>query len=298
MSSVREPVIDDIVDFNEQTALDLVLATVKNTPSPRNRVLFESFLRHLIGFVRETRPTVEEWRTAIDFLVRTGQKCDDVRNEFGLIDALLGTEMLVDIINGNRPEGATPNSVLGPFFHPNAPRKANGTDITGGVKGDRVALYGQVKSLDGKPIAGADVDIWQTDEDGLYDAQMPGEFKFNLRAKFTTDEQGRYSCVVVRAHHYDVPTDGPAGEMLRAMGRKAGRPAHIHMKIEAPGYDTVITSIYPAGDPLIPSDAGFGVRKKLIAPYVDATAADAERFHLQLPFLTMHFDITLVPAGR
>lgn len=296
MSNVSELKSDDIVDYNEDTALDLILATVKDTPSPRNRVLFEALLRHLIGFVRETRPTPQEWRTGLDFLRRTGQMSTELRDEFGLIDALIGTEMLIDIINLQRPENATPNSVLGPFFNPNAPRKPFLADITGGVPGERVVLYGEIKSLDGKPVAGADVDVWQTDEDGKYDAQMPGEFKVNLRGKFTTDAQGRYACVVVRAHHYDVPTDGTGGEMLRAMGRKAGRPAHIHMKIEAPGYDPVITSIYPAGDPLIGSDAGFGVRKKLIAPYVKATAADAERFSIPLPFLTLKFDYALVPS--
>lgn len=296
MSSVSERRSDDIVDFNEQTALDLILATVKDTPSPRNRALFESFLRHLVGFVLEARPTPQEWRSGLEFLKRTGSWCDETRDEFGLIDALLGTEMLVDIINGARPDNATPNSVLGPFFNPNAPRKPYLADITGGVPGERVVLYGEVKSLDGKPVAGADVDVWQTDEDGKYDAQMPGPLVVNLRGKFTTDERGRYACIIVRAHHYDVPTDGPAGEMLRAMGRQAGRPAHIHVKIEAPGYDTVITSIFPAGDPLIASDAGFGVRKALIAPYADATPADAEAFALPLPFLTMKFDYTLVPV--
>jgi hydroxyquinol 1,2-dioxygenase len=268
MSSVRETASDDIVDFNEDTALDLILATVRDTPNPRNRALFESLLRHLIAFVREARPTPQEWRAGLDFLKRTGQKSDETRDEFGLLDALLGTEMLMDIINRKRPENATPNSVLGPFFNPNAPRKPYLADITGGVPGERVVLFGEVKSLDGKPVAGADVDVWQTDEDGNYDAQMPGPLVVNLRGKFTTDEHGRYACIIVRAHHYDVPTDGPGGEMLRAMGRRAGRPAHIHMMIEAPGYDTVITSIFPAGDPLIGSDAGFGVRKRFLVQIV------------------------------
>jgi hydroxyquinol 1,2-dioxygenase len=296
MNATSNPKSDDVVDFNEETALDLILATVRDTPDPRNRALFEALLRHLIGFLRETRPTPQEWRTGLDFLNRTGQMSTEMRDEFGLIDALLGTEMLVDLMNRKRPKNATPNSVLGPFFNPNAPRRPYMADITGGVAGDRVVLYGEIKSLDGKPVGGADVDIWQTDEDGRYDAQMPGPFNVNLRGKFTTDEQGRYGCVTVRAHHYDVPTDGTGGEMLRAMGRKAGRPAHIHMMVEAPGYDTVITSIFPTGDPLIGSDAGFGVRKRLIAPYLDATAEDAARFTLPLPFLTMKFDYALVPA--
>jgi hydroxyquinol 1,2-dioxygenase len=296
VSSVRESRSDDVVDFNEETALDLILATVKDTPSPRNRAIFEALLRHLIAFVREARPTPEEWRTGLDFLKRTGQMSTEMRDEFGLLDALVGTEMLVDLINRQRPERATPNSVLGPFFNPNAPRKPYLADITGSVPGERVVLYGAVTSLDGEPVAGADVDVWQTDEDGRYDAQMPGPFEINLRGKFTTGAQGRYACVTVRARHYDVPTDGTGGEMLRAMGRKAGRPAHIHMMLEAAGYDTVITSIFPAGDPLIGSDAGFGVRKRLIAPYLDATAADAERFSMPLPFLTMPFDVTLVPT--
>ncbi len=295
MSILRESKSDDIVDFNEDTALGLILATVKDTPNPRNRALFEALLRHVIAFLREARPTPQEWRAGLDFLRRTGQMSNETRDEFGLLDGLLGTEMLVDIINRQRPEQATPNSVLGPFFNPNAPRRPYMADITGGVPGERVVLYGEVESLDGKAITGADVDVWQTDENGRYDAQMPGPLNVNLRGKFTTDERGRYACVTVRAHHYDVPTDGTGGEMLRAMGRKAGRPAHIHMMVKAPGYDTVVTSIFPTGDPLIGSDAGFGVRKRLIAPYLEATAADAERFSMPLPFATMKFDYALVP---
>ena len=114
----------------------------------------------------------------------------ETRDEFGLIDALLGTEMLVDIINRQRPERATPNSVLGPFFNPNAPRKPYLADITGGVPGERVVLYGEIKSLDGTPVAGADVDVWQTDEDGRYDAQMPGDFKVNLRGNSPPTSRG------------------------------------------------------------------------------------------------------------
>jgi protocatechuate 3,4-dioxygenase beta subunit len=290
---VHQSASDEIVDFNEDTALGLILATVQNTPSRRNRELFEALLRHLIGFVREARPTPQEWRSGLEFLKRTGQKCDDTRDEFGLLDAILGTEMLVDLIHSRRPETATPNSVLGPFFNPDAPRMPYLADITGGLPGERVVMYGQVKALDGTPVANADVDIWQTDEEGRYDVQMPGPFEVNLRGKFTTDAQGQYACITIRARHYDVPTDGPAGEMLRVMGREAGRPAHIHVKLQADGFETVVTSIFPAGDPLIGSDAGFGVRKRLIAPYLDATADDAKRFAIPLPFLTMPFDFTL-----
>ncbi len=286
-----------IVDFNEETALDLIVATLQATPNPRNKVIFESLIRHLIGFIAETRLTVQEWHTGLDFLKRTGQMSDDKRDEFQLIDGLLGTEMLLEIINQYRPDPSTPNSVLGPFFNANAPRKPYMADITGGVAGERVVLHGHVKSLAGKPIAGAEVDVWQTDEEGLYDAQIPGRSEVNLRGKFTTDNEGRYACVVVRARHYDVPTDGTAGEMLRAMGRKAARPAHIHMKIDAEGYDTVVTSIFPAGDPLIGADAAFAVRTRLIAPYLDATAVDAQRFSMSLPFLTMSYDVVLVPSS-
>jgi len=295
--SVTTSKISTVVDFNEESALDLILATLQATPNPRDKVIFESLIRHMIGFIREARPTVQEWHSGLEFLKRTGQMSHDKRDEFQLIGGLLGTEMLVDIINQYRPDPSTPNSVLGPFFNPIAPRKPYLADITGGVAGERVVLHGHVKSLAGKPIAGTDVDVWQTDEEGLYDAQIPGRSEVNLRGKFTTDNEGRYACVLVRARHYDVPTDGTAGEMLRAMGRKAARPAHIHMKIDAEGFDTVVTSIFPAGDPLIGSDAAFAVRTRLIAPYLDATAADAQLFSMSLPFLTMPYDVVLVPSS-
>ncbi len=227
MSTTSKSTADDIIDINEDTALDLILATVKDTPNPRNKVLFETFIRHLIGFIREARPTQDEWRAGRDFLKHTGQMSTDARDEFSLLDAVLGTEMLVDIISRQRPEGATPNSALGPFFNPHAPSMPYFADLTGGVPGDRVVVHGQVKTLTGESIAGAHIDLWQTDEDGNYDVQVGADI--NLRGKFVTDEEGRYACVTVRAHHYDVPMDGTGGKMLRTMGRTGGRPGHIHV---------------------------------------------------------------------
>ena len=293
MSITSDSAVDDVIDFNEDTALDLILATVKNTPNPRHKFLFESLFRHLVAFIREVRPTVEELHAGRDFLKHTGQMSTDARDEFALLDAVLGTDMLVDVISLQRPEGATVNSALGPFFNPNAPPMPYLADLTGGVPGDRVVVYGQVKTLGGTPIAGADMDIWQTDEDGNYDVQVGTNI--NLRGKFVTDDQGRYGCIMVRACHYDVPMDGTGGKMLRTMGRTGGRPGHIHVMVKAPGYDTLVTAIFPSGDPLMGTDAAFAVRTTLIASYRVATEADAERFSLLLPFLTMPFDFVLAP---
>jgi protocatechuate 3,4-dioxygenase beta subunit len=281
-------------DFTVDSALDLVLATVANTPDARRKRLFELLLQHLYAFVVEAKPTQQEWRAGLDFLKRTGQFSTEVRDEFGLIDALLGTEMFVEMLNSRRPAAATPNSVLGPFYHEQAPRLPYLADIRGGMPGEPAAIFGQVRSLDGKPIDCAEVDIWQTDTVGLYDVQKPGA-ETHLRGRFRTGADGRYGCIAVIAKHYDVPTDGPGGEMLRSMGRQAGRPAHVHMRVRAAGHDELITSIFPAGDPLIGSDAAFGVRSALVRPYEPATAADAERFGLALPFRTLEFDVTMAP---
>jgi hydroxyquinol 1,2-dioxygenase len=282
--------------YTADNALSQVLATLSNLPPGRQRDLFEGLIRHTFAFMTELKPTIDEWRVGLDFLKRSGWKSTETRDEFELISAILGFESYIDLITSKRGAGATPNSILGPFYNDNPPVLQNGADITGGVPGPRVHLSGRVTDLAGAPLAGAVVDIWQSDFEGAYDVQNPDGPEVNLRGRFITGADGAYACLAVRAHHYDVPTDGPAGEMLRAMGRKAARPAHIHYLVKAAGFDTLVTSIYPADDPYLASDAAFGVKEGLAVPYIPADG-DAARYGAKPPFFTMRFDIALSPAN-
>ena len=227
-----------------------------------------SLTRHLHGFIRDVEPTEEEWMAAIQFLTRTGKKCDDQRQEFILLSDTLGATMLIDAINHRKPGGATESSVLGPFYREGAPDYANGADLAEeGTGGDRVLVSGKVTGLDGAPVAGAVLDIWQTAPDAIYAAQEPSGSSFNLCGRITTEDDGRYWFRTRKPVSYTVPGDGPVGAMLEAAGRHNWRPAHIHFMLSAPGYETLVTQLFTDDDPYLDTDAVFGVKDSLIVHY-------------------------------
>ena len=237
----------------------------------RLRDIMISLTRHLHGFIREIEPTEEEWLAAIRFLTATGQKCDDQRQEFILLSDTLGATMLVDAINNRKPSGATESSVLGPFYREGAPAYENGADLgEEGTDGERVLVSGKVTDLDGAPIAGAVLDIWQTASNAAYAAQDPSGTSFDLCGRLTTGEDGRYSFRTRKPVSYTIPGDGPVGAMLAAAGRHNWRPAHIHFMLSAEGYETLVTQLFTDDDPYLGTDAVFGVKDSLVVHYDEA----------------------------
>lgn len=246
-----------------------VQASFANAENPRLRQVLQSLVRHLHAFALDVGLSMEEWEAGIDFLTRTGQMCDDKRQEFILLSDTLGLSMLVDAINHRSVEGATETTVLGPFYVPPLKQLPADSDISGGVDGTTLYVSCRVVGLDGTPLPDAWVDVWQADDDGYYDVQRPGQ-KENLRARFRTDAEGRFSFWSVVPTSYPIPTDGPVGKMLKAAGRHPYRPAHIHFMIGKEGYDTLVTHLFIVGDQYLESDAVFGVKPQLIVSLADA----------------------------
>jgi hydroxyquinol 1,2-dioxygenase len=225
-----------------------------------------SLVRHLHAFAKDVDLRQSEWDYAIDFLTRTGQMCDENRQEFILLSDTLGFSMLVDAINHRRPSGATENTVLGPFHVADAPRYPMGQNISLDGKGESCLFQGRVIDREGQPIEGAKLDVWSDNADGYYDVQQPDiQPKFNNRGIFTTGADGRYSFRGIRPVSYPIPDDGPVGEMLAALGRHPNRPAHMHFIVTAPGYEKIITHTFVDGDEWLTSDAVFGVKASLIS---------------------------------
>ena len=160
--------------FDEANSVEVVNARMAPDIDPRLAEVMEVLVRHLHAAVKEARITGEEWMTGIRFLTATGQMCSDWRQEFILLSDALGVSMLVDAINHHRPEGSTENTVLGPFHVPDAPRYANGANISLDRKGEPVLVRGRVLDRAGRPVAGATLDVWQANEDGFYDVQQKG----------------------------------------------------------------------------------------------------------------------------
>ncbi len=259
-------------DFNEQSITDAVVARFADTPDPRLKQILTSLVKHTHDFVRDVELTQDEWFTAIQFLTRVGQMCDDKRQEFILLSDTMGVSMLVDAINHRQPDGATETTVLGPFYVQDPPVKEPGADISAGLHGTPLYVTGQVTSPEGKPLAGAFVDVWQSDDDGFYDVQKPGDDP-QLRARFIADADGRFRLWTLVPKYYPIPYDGPVGEMLKATKRHPYRPAHIHFMIGHDGYETLVTHLFVDGDPYLDSDAVFGVKQSLITTLSDGEGA-------------------------
>ena len=237
------------------------------TPDARMAQISDAIVRHLHALVAEVEPTREEWMAACQFLADVGQSKLGSLEEFILLSDVLGVSMLVETINDSPHDDTTQGTVLGPFFIDNMPVAAQGADISAGrTEGATpLAINVRVHDRQGQPIPGAQVDIWQSAADGLYDVQrgLP-EGTFELRARFTTDQEGRVQCRSVMPIPYQVPTDGPVGDLLRATNRHPWRPAHVHFRISAPGVPTLTTHLFPTGDPYLDSDAVFGVKPALV----------------------------------
>ena len=274
-------------DFTEETAADAVVESFAATADPRLRELLSSLVRHLHAFVRDTEPTIAEWERAIDFLTATGQKCDRERQEFILLSDVLGISMLVETIN-NRTAAATESTVLGPFHMVASPRRALGDSIDLVGTGPQCVLEGRVVSADGTPLPGAELDVWQANDQGFYDVQQPDvQPPGNGRGLFTTDQDGAYWFRTVVPTYYPIPTDGPVGTLLAATKRHPYRPAHVHFKVTAPGHRPLTTHIFVAGSPYIESDAVFAVKKSLISEFTPAEDPEQPA--------RAHFDIVLPP---
>lgn len=255
--------------FTEENSAEIVADQNATAKDARLKEVMASITRHLHAAVKEIEPSHEEWMEAIQFLTATGQKCDDVRQEYILLSDVLGVSMLVDAVNSRRPAGASENTVLGPFHIGGAPEYQMGANICLDAKGEDMVVAGRVLDTEGNPLSDAKIDVWQANDEGFYDVQQKGvQPDFNLRGVFRTGPDGAYWFKGVRPRHYSIPADGPVGELLDALGRHPWRPAHLHFIISKDGYDNVTTHIFDRDDPYIDSDAVFGVKESLIAEFV------------------------------
>ena len=271
-----------------------VLRRFEGAGDPRLRSIMLSLVQHLHGFIKDVQLTEAEWLAAIQFLTRTGQISDDKRQEFIMLSDTLGVTMLVDQINHPKPEGATENTIFGPFHRAGSPELPPGGNMAPHDEdGMPAVVSGRVLNLRGQPIANALLDVWQADSKGLYDSQYPSSTEMNARARFRTDRDGKFLIRTVRPVHYSLPSDGPVGLMLRATNRHSWRPAHIHFQISAEGYESVTTHIFDSVDEYLESDTVFGVKESLIGKFQEHH--EKNELGIDPPFCTINVEFVLKP---
>jgi hydroxyquinol 1,2-dioxygenase len=254
-------------NLDQDNITQAVVARLASTPDPRLKEIMTGLVQHLHAFAREVKLTEQEWFKAIEFLTRVGRITDDKRQEFILLSDTLGLSMLVIAMNNDKPPGGTESTVFGPFYVDGAPEYAHGDDVANGAVGVPCRVQGHVRDIEGRPVPGARIEVWQADAQGKYDVQREGA-RHQARGTLTAGAQGEFHFRSILAEAYPIPDDGPVGDMLRATGRHPWRPAHLHFMIAAPGYETLITHVFRNGDRYLDSDAVFGVRQSLVADWV------------------------------
>lgn len=284
--------------FTEENSAAVVLERLDDCDNPRLKQVVSSLVEHLHGFVKDVEPSMDEWIQGIQFLTATGQKCDDRRQEFILLSDVLGVSMLCESINNRKTGGATEATVEGPFHAAGSPERALGDTICDDGIGEPCWVEGRVLDVEGKPIAGALLDIWQTNGEGAYEVQgLDDQPEGNQRGLFHTDEAGRFYFRATLPVSYSVPTDGPVGLLLNASGRHAMRPAHMHFMVSAAGFEKVTTHLFVKGDPYLDSDAVFGVRESLVVEFTEADPATAEPRGLPAAHREVAYDFVLAKAS-
>jgi len=285
-------------DITEKTVTDAVTTSLAGAPDPRLARCLTVLVEHLHAAVRELEPTIAEWQAVVDYLTATGQKCDPTRQEFVLLSDVLGISALVENINHRKSPGATEATVLGPFHMVASPRRELGENIDLIQHGESCLITGRMLSVDGAPLGGATIDVWQANDAGFYDVQQPGvQPPGNGRGLFTADDDGRFWFRTVVPSPYPIPTDGPVGTLLAATRRHPNRPAHVHFIAQAPGHTPVTTHIFVAGSPYLDSDAVFAVKASLVRDFAPVDdPAGAARYGLPNPYRHAHIDLVLERA--
>jgi hydroxyquinol 1,2-dioxygenase len=272
-----------------------VLEELERADDPRFKEIMSSAVRHLHDWVREVKLTEAEFQKAGAIVARLGQLSDKSHNEVVLIAGSLGVSALVCLLNnGDHGRRETTANLLGPFWRAGSPRVENGGSIVRSeTVGTPMFVSAYVKDLAGKPVAGAEVDVWHTSGEGIYENQDPYQADWNLRGKFTTDAEGKIWFRSIKPIGYPIPINGPVGDLLKAQGRHNLRPAHIHFLIYKPGYKTQFSQVYSSDDPNLETDVQFGVTRALIGNYVlhenePAPSADVKGLWYSLEH---HFEI-------
>ncbi len=283
----------------EAQLVERVVASFGATPDPRFKELMQALTRHLHAFLREVRLTEEEWQRAIEFLTAAGHITDDRRQEFILLSDVLGASMQTIAINNEAHRNATEATVFGPFFVEGSPEIQLGGDIAAGAPGEPCWVEGTVTDASGKPVPHALIEVWEADQDGLYDVQYSGG-RVAARGHLYSDAEGRYRFWAVTPTPYPIPHDGPVGWLLAATGRSPMRASHLHFMVKADGFRTLVTHIFVLGDEFLDRDSVFGVKDSLVKDFMpqpaDALTPDGRNLG-DRAWSRVRFDIVLAPAA-
>jgi hydroxyquinol 1,2-dioxygenase len=283
---------------NQSDVTTAVLSELQRAKDPRFKEIMSALVRHLHDFAREVRLTEEEFQAAVGYIVALGKHTNETHNEAVLMAGSLGFSTLICLLNnGDEGQTETSQNLLGPFWRMHSPATPNGGSIVRSpTPGPALFVNAWFKDRNSNPVAGAEVDVWQSSPEGYYENQDPIQADMNLRGKFTTDEDGHLGFRSVKPAGYPIPVDGPVGDLLRAQGRHNMRPAHLHVLAVKDGFKTLISQVYVPDDPNIETDVQFGVTRHLIGEYVRHETGPAPVPEVKAPWYSLDYTFTMEPG--
>ena len=283
---------------NQEQVTEAVLSELQRAKDPRFREIVSAAVRHLHDFAREVKLTEDEFRQACAFIASLGKKTNETHNEVVLLAGSLGFSTLVCLLNnGNNGQTETTANLLGPFWRMDSPVTKNGDSIVrSSTPGPALFVNAWVRDAGGKPVADAEVDVWQSSPEGFYENQDPIQADMNLRGKFRTDENGGIRFRSVKPAGYPIPVDGPVGDLIRLQGRHNMRPAHLHFLIYKPGYKTHISQVYVNDDKNLDTDVQFGVTRALVGNYIRHESGNPPATDVSGPWYSLDFTFTIEPG--
>lgn len=282
---------------NQEQVTEAVLSELQRIKDARLREVLSAAVRHLHDFAREVQLSEAEFRRGCAILAQAGQLTNKSHNEMVLLAGTLGISSLVCLLNNGLDRGETTANLLGPFWREHSPVTENGGSIVRSPTiGAPLFVTARVKDNEGNRVVDAEVDVWNTSAEGLYENQDPDQADMNLRGRFRTDNIGRINFRTVKPAAYPVPVNGPVGDLLKVQGRANMRPAHMHFLIHKTGYKTHISQVYVNDDPYLDTDAQFGVTRTLIGDYVYHENEPAPDPEVTGPWYSLDFTFTIEPG--
>ena len=283
---------------NQEDVTTAVLEAYKTIDNPRLREIVASLVKHLHAFARDVHLTEDEFRQATEIIAKMGQMTNATHNEVVLMSGSLGFSSLICLLNnGNNGQTETTANLLGPFWRMNSPHTDNGGSIVRSpTPGPAMFVNARVIDQHDRPIEGAEVDVWHSSPEGLYEQQDEKQAHMNLRGKFMTEADGRFSFRSILPAGYPIPIDGPVGDLIRAQGRHNYRPAHLHFLIFKQGFKTLISQVYVKGDPHLETDVQFGVTRALVGNYVRHEHEPAPAPDVEGPWYSLDYTFRMEPG--
>ncbi|WP_327299145.1 catechol 1,2-dioxygenase [Streptomyces sp. NBC_01197] len=232
---------------------------VPGADTQRVDTLVTELLTATHDIIRRHKVTYEEYNALKAWLIRVGED-----GEWPLfLDVWV--EHVVEEVAGESREGSK-GTIEGPYYVPDAPAlpAEAALPMRQDETGTPLVFQGQVTSVDGSALAAAKVEIWQADAAGYYSQFAPDLPQWNLRGTVIADESGCFKIRTIQPAPYQIPTDGACGSLVATAGWHPWRPAHLHLKVSAPGHRLITTQLYFRGGEHVDDDIASAVKPALI----------------------------------